>query len=143
METKEKKTLSVRIPADLYDDWKAECENNGFTMSEGIRLLLEKDLKNEPPKILNYPVELPGGDVLLKESSSATNNPGKTGSMTKWMIDNKIPCPICRTWSSRQNYRRDHAAKHGYSSGYELIQANLQEVERMVTERQIEFNNDN
>lgn len=44
--TTEKRTLSVRIPADLYEEWQAECERNGYTMSEGIRLLLEHDLRD-------------------------------------------------------------------------------------------------
>src|SRR5690554_2188607 len=43
----EKRTLSVRIPADLYEQFQETCRKNGLTMSEGIRILLELDLRGE------------------------------------------------------------------------------------------------
>ena len=46
----EKRTLSVRVPAKLYEQFQRTCKKNGLTMSEGIRILLELDLgeSNQP-----------------------------------------------------------------------------------------------
>jgi hypothetical protein len=148
----ERRTKSVgsKLEPSLYESFVEHCTKRGLTTSEALRYIIMELIQDEGTNSNQEYQRLPDsnktvtdgttlatrGNLAVTKVKSTTNNPGKTGSMTKWMVNNKLPCPICRTWGSRQNYRRDHAAKHGYSSGYELIQANLGEVERMVTERE-------
>ncbi len=144
--TTEKRTLSVRIPADLYDRWQAACEDNGFSMSEGIRLLLELDLKANEETAATYDTRLPGGNLLLTDSSDGSegyeskrtspNNNGRAGSVKPYMVNNQLPCPVCGTWSSKVNFARDHTKKHGFKNAYEFIQANKEKVREMIKERE-------
>jgi hypothetical protein len=161
VDEKRTKSAGTRLEPSLYESFVEHCEKRGLTTSEAIRYLIveaiaetkvqehqnDNDDKSRLTKVdesLTYrndvltssSVKLPGGNLLLKESSSASNNHGKAGSMVPWMVNNQIPCPICKVWGSRQNFKRDHAAKHGFSNGYDLIQAHLEEANRMVTERE-------
>lgn len=48
----ERRTLSVRIPKELYEQWAETCRRNGYSMSEGLRVLLEHDLHGEEREMI-------------------------------------------------------------------------------------------
>lgn len=116
-QSNKKRTLSVRIPADLYEQFQETCRKNGLTMSEGIRILLELDLR---------------GETLSLHRSARARTPRTaptTPSGKRWTIvpylnpdGNTFDCPICGKRISRSNGAR-HAQLHGYQSTQELFES--------------------
>lgn len=147
-------TLSVRIPENLYKDFKAECERNGYSMAEGIRLLLELDLRGDPdpvstnqdpPKKDVYtsahtskePVDT---SVYTKEKPTAPpRQPRRSGGRftTKpFVVGGRLPCPICGTWPERQANISRHMREFHDSTTEEVYTAQMDKVREMVaTER--------
>lgn len=123
----EKRSLSVRIPADLYERWQEECERNGLTMSEGTRLVLELALKNElePPRTMESAPRSP--------RNRAYSSPNRF-TMGAYTIDGLAPCPVCGNWQSATNYSRHAGTAHGKSSE-ELITENMETVKVMLEEK--------
>lgn len=140
-------TLSVRIPENLYKDFKAECERNGYSMAEGIRLLLELDLRGDPDPVSTNQ-DPPKKDVYT--SAHTSKEPVDTSVYTKekttpprrrsggggrftyapYVVKGKAPCPICRTWISRGNLAR-HMDQHDTNTE-EAYKANMEKVRAMV-----------
>lgn len=112
-----KRTLSVRIPADLYEQFQETCRKNGLTMSEGIRILLELDLR---------------GKTLSLHRSARARTPRTaptTSSGKRWTIvpylnpdGSSFDCPICGKTISRSNAAR-HAQTHGLSTAQDLFES--------------------
>jgi hypothetical protein len=40
------KVITARIQEDLYDSFKNHCEENGFSINEAIKVLIENELKS-------------------------------------------------------------------------------------------------
>jgi antitoxin component of RelBE/YafQ-DinJ toxin-antitoxin module len=43
---KNTKVITARIQEDLYDSFKKHCEENGFSINEAIKVLIENELKS-------------------------------------------------------------------------------------------------
>lgn len=43
-EKKLKKTITIRVEAELLEKYKQFCDDNGFTYSKRLRLLMKKDI---------------------------------------------------------------------------------------------------
>ena len=61
---KNTKVITARIQEDLYESFKNHCEENGFSINEAVKVLIENELKsiqtvykNEDKKVYNYATE--------------------------------------------------------------------------------------
>lgn len=127
-----KRTLSVRIPESLYDEFKAECERNGYSMAEGIRLLLELDLRGELSQGSENK-EIPQAGTIQQRSKRQQRPAGVGGRFTvaPWEIKGRVPCPICGTWYSKQNIAR-HARGHHDMTTRELYEKHKEKADAMT-----------
>lgn len=153
---KRNRQIGAKIEPSLFDDFSAHCDNLGLSVSDGIRYLIIEELtKDKADKVQSEtaitsidnsvitnmkPDVPPVGTKGNTEVRPKVQQPQKKTSvnMTGWMINNKLPCPICERWGHRKSFRRDHATKHGYESSYDMIQSHLWKVEQMIKEKQAE-----
>jgi hypothetical protein len=157
-------SVGARIERSLYDEWISLCGRLGLKSSEALRYMIieeinkDKVITTKQKEITKLPVEnliptnveqstneeLSNVNVSISsDNHDITNDSPKkkkkrssARSMLKWTVNDQLPCPLCnpQKWFTRTNYAR-HVKKHGYNSGYEMIQANLEVVEQMVKEK--------
>jgi len=149
-EEKEKKSVSIgtRIEKSLYNSYLEECQNLGLNKSEALRYLIiefirsakdndnSDEVNKSKTKVVNNEYNII--DEIRteeKQKESKGNNIGKAGNVTKWVIDKKLPCPICGTWSSKPNFHRAHSSKHGYDNAFDFLNAYQDKVNEMLLER--------
>jgi len=118
----EKCTLSARIPKTLYEEFKEECLRNGYSMSEGIRLLLELDLRGETQMHLGQ-----------SETPKRTLPQKATGG--RWTIapylnpdGTTFNCPLCGKEGLHRSNAARHAQSHGLKSARDLFEGDKAET---------------
>jgi hypothetical protein len=155
---KRTKSIGTRIEQSLYDDFNELCDRLGLTAGEAVRYVVmevvakDKEEKaklgkqkltesrdeiattSEAPTLTNHSIA-EFSTVIASEREEEQDNRGKAGSLKPWTVNDQIPCPICGTWSSRSNYKRSHAAKHGFTMGIDLILAHKEKADAMYKER--------
>lgn len=83
-------------------------------------------------------------DTIKVNSNSGKTNTGNSKKSTKkfvvkpFVIDKKLPCPICDDWYSHSNFSR-HADKHKMSTE-ELFTEYKEKVQEMVKSKSVELN---
>jgi hypothetical protein len=145
------KSVGSRIESSIYTDWIALCDRLGLKSAEAIRYLIIEELNRDKGKSVNDGKReitdnnntsssvisslSNDNDVLTNVNFKTKKKRGKAGNMDAWTVNDRLPCPLCDPprWITRTNYAR-HVKKHGFNTGYELIQANLDKVNQMVKE---------
>ena len=144
--------ISARIPERLGQAFAAYCADLNISVSQGIRLLIQNELKGqeaaaiqEAPAAIQEAAKEAAAAVVQSAAAivheSAKNPIPATVTPADYYIqaDGKklAPCPICRDWSSAANFKRDHTNKHGYSSQgtAAFYAAYLSTIEEMARER--------
>lgn len=137
------KQYNTKLPDDLAEEMEELCVELDMTPSEFIRYLIYEEIQEL--KRTKIPVSTPSFTEVPKETirKPVTYIPpvrkkssgGRRGSIQQWVVKGEAPCPICGTWSTTSNFKRDHADKHGYDSSYDLITSHIEKVEQMFKER--------
>lgn len=47
MKTQNDEFLHIRLPSELKKQYEKYCDENGYSLSKRIRLLMEKEIKND------------------------------------------------------------------------------------------------
>lgn len=125
-------TLGARIPVDIYNDFAAYCSSLGITVSEGVLYLIKEELssieQDSPP--IAATVEQSKTPVKQRQ----TTNAGRFNT-NAYAVQDELPCPICKTWSSRKNFSRDHLKKHGYNDTQEFFEVHKEAAMQMLAGR--------
>lgn len=132
--------LTARLPESLYHEFKTYCDSLGLSISEAVSLLVEREVRGETPEQQthnehithtslhtnadkkNDVVVIPNTNDIKKNDVVVTSNtneytPKQKSSnsgfvTTPWKINEKLPCPICRSWISATNFSRHAKEKH-------------------------------
>ena len=144
--------ISARIPERLGQAFAAYCADLNITVSQGIRLLIQNELKDqEAPASQEAPAAIQEASkeaaaavvqsavAMVQESSKDPIPAFVTPSDYYIQVNGRklAPCPICRDWSSAANFKRNHTNKHGYSSQgtAAFYTTYLSTIEEMARER--------
>jgi hypothetical protein len=98
--------------------------------------LISNDKKSKPKK--NTFIQEVRAEEKNKGNQMGGKNLGKSRSVKPWTVENQLPCPICDNWSSKSNFKRAHAAVHGYKDSYELLFQHLEKADQMMQKRVVE-----
>lgn len=150
----ERRTKSVgsKLEPSLYKAFVEHCTKRGLTTSEALRYIImeiieeEKTSSNQEYQRLtdsnkeehySNVVVTGGTEKKTKVNEPAIKRKKKVNDVGRWTVNNQLYCPICNKWGLRKNYNR-HSKTHGFNTGYELIQAHMETVEKMVQEKKTE-----
>ncbi len=118
--------LTARIPESLYQEFKTYCDSLGLSISEAVFLLVEREVRGETPEQqthneyitqtdLHTNDDKKNDDVVVPNTKEyiPKQKSSNAGFVTApWKINEKLPCPICRTWTSATNFSRHAKEKH-------------------------------
>lgn len=118
------KPISSKLSEKEYRDFVDYVKSLGLKVSEGIRLLILEEIyngeqSNSKPmftktnqrydKSSTKKISLDENELQKKTKV----NPRKAAVyLKKFKIDGKLPCPICKTWTSAAHFKQRHAEKH-------------------------------
>ncbi|KAA0756027.1 hypothetical protein DN401_12630 [Bacillus sp. BF2-3] len=143
--------LTARLPHSLYEDFKTYCDELGLSISEAVCLLVEREMTgsdnafDEIATTKEYIKNTNSSDDEVKTNTKSTTNVVKkntkeNNSNTKrftvkqWVVNDKLPCPICGEWKTAGNFLR-HAKTHGMTTEQIFTNEGYREkIELMVAE---------
>lgn len=125
------KAVSTRVTEKEFEAFSDLCDSTGFTMSEALRLLIlqeinELDLQVKTKDIQTFTESKPSSSQSKQLSSNdkqkllTVNNRKQISNSNrfttkKWVVNDRLPCPICNAWLSASNFSR-HAKEHNMTS---------------------------
>ena len=152
--------LTARLPASLYRNFKAYCDELGLSISEAVYLLVDREMKgiesvereisttiehglNDDVVVMN--TKLVEGEVnVVKKNTKVLN--GNTVrkqintsrfTTTDWQVDGELPCPVCGEWKNASNFSRHVTKQHNMTTEQALTNEEYKEkVNAMVEKRQ-------
>ncbi|PTX47841.1 hypothetical protein C8P63_1496 [Melghirimyces profundicolus] len=110
-------TLTARVDPDTYKRFKEHCDRLGLTVSEGVALLVEKEVGSDPvTNVHTYVPTEPAGNtnvhtsVRTEHESIRRYTPppqGKYGGKRKLSPDGRKEwCSLCQDWRSAAHFGR-------------------------------------
>lgn len=144
-ETREK-VITGRLSSDVYDQFKRYCNGLGLTMSEALALLVEREIhkdgkgihdedkriRNEDKRIRNE--DMP--DKKVKTGGHKTKQSIRKRFTTKeFVVNGRLPCPICETWPERQANIARHMREVHNSTTQKVYTAHMDKVREMFKAR--------
>ena len=148
-----------RVSQETGAAFQAYCEKYNLSISEGIRLLIENELKADSrasefvfpvsPAIVQTnkmetvtPIETAAGTAPAAQPAA---NKAPKGSddrevVKPYCVKNEkgssvAPCPICGTWTSETNFSPRHTKKHGFPSTAAFYDAYRDKLNQMYFEK--------
>lgn len=120
---RKKKQFPVRLPENLYTEFKTYCDNLGLTINEAIHLLIQQELEqSNDQKFKKSDITNQSTYSIQKKSpSSPKNKKGNRFSTAPWSVESQLPCPLCREWKSKSNFNR-HTQTHHQLSSQEILE---------------------
>lgn len=143
--------LTARLPHSLYEGFKTYCDDLGLSISEAVCLLVEREMAgsdnafDEVSTTKEYINNTYSSEDEVKTNTKPTTsvvrkNTNKNNSNTKrftvkqWVVNDKLPCPICGEWKTAGNFLR-HAKTHGMTTEQIFTNEEYKEtIELMVAE---------
>ena len=119
------------------------CSELNLKPTEAVRYLILEELERvkAAKKVYNKnpSTSLTMIDAPVKYQTKPSGTEKKADSrnlISKYKIDDQLPCPECNKWYHIKHYSSRHAKKHGYPSTYDFLKEREQEVQRMFQARQ-------
>lgn len=137
---------SVRIPKNMYKEFKHHCERYGLSITEAINILIRNELggnlkevnyEDAPKKIQEQlPQESSSPSVKLPTQPARSQPRKQTGRFvtTEYQVDGELPCPICGEWKSSTNFAR-HVKTNHKKTTQEIFTENHEKAISMVKAR--------
>lgn len=143
--------LTARLPHSLYEDFKTYCDELGLSISEAVCLLVEREMTgsdnafDEVATTKEYIKNTNSSDDEVKTNTKSTTNVVKKNTkennlntkrftVKQWVVNDKLPCPICGEWKTAGNFLR-HAKTHGMTTEQIFTNEGYREkIELMVAE---------
>lgn len=140
------KTVTVRLPLRLLEDFQTHCKDLNLPVSQAVRVLIEYELtgkkKNENFKPEEKPIPKQEEVQILKKEPVKVPRVGKiTNSkrfaVKQWIVDKKQACPLCEGWFNAGTFNLRHAkGVHGTTNEKIFSDENKRVIaDRMVAER--------
>lgn len=145
------KSLSTKLSQQEYQDFLAYIKPLGLNTAEAIRFLILEEIYNEDQSVsipeFIYTDQKSDQGRPKKDSVSYSLKPKKTKVNTKtskvnvretsaylqrFKVNGKLPCPVCRSWSSAGHYKKRHAEKHAGVSSAEFLKQHEGKALQMV-----------
>lgn len=144
-------TITARLDPDTHKRFKEHCDRLGLTLSEAVALLVEAEVRGE--------VREPGAIRTTKTTQTEVTNtldddkniqrytptprpkvqqPRRSGGAggrftTKpYVVNGRLPCPICETWPERQANISRHMREIHDRTAEEVYKAHMDKVREMV-----------
>lgn len=131
VEQEETTHVGGRVPKSIADDFRKYCTELNLTLSDGLRLLMEKELReNAQGGAAAQDSRLAAAELNANKPLDGRKKPfnadrTKVGELYDFIrhIDGKkqLPCPVCGTWSAYAVFSKRHSAKHGYTTSKEMF----------------------
>ncbi|MCU5003882.1 hypothetical protein OCD70_28065 [Bacillus tropicus] len=143
--------LTARLPHSLYEDFKTYCDELGLSISESVCLLVEREMSgsdnafNEVATTKEYINNTDSSEDevktntkpttnVVKKNTNENNSNTKRFTVKQWVVNDKLPCPICEEWKTAGNFLR-HAKTHGMTTEQVFTNEEYREkIELMVAE---------
>lgn len=151
-----------RLPDEIGKAFSEYCHKYNLTIAEGIRILIENELKasghmpqdrpGSPAAASNIahdvsaaaPVEKAAAateriekDMAPKKAASTKTRKGFVIKFVSYdgMGAKVLPCPICKDWYSYSTFSKRHAKAHGYENTEQFFLAHENEVKKMHADK--------
>ena len=138
------KPLTTKLSDEEYQDFLRYIKSLGLTSSEAIRFLILEELCNAEQPHDNQMFTNVGPRYDKSTPSDASEKPQTLHKKTKvnprkaavylkqFKVNGKLPCPVCRTWTSAAHFKQRHAGKHAGMSSAEFLAKYEKEALQMV-----------
>lgn len=120
--------VSTRLTEKEYNRFADLCEKTGYSISEAVRLLIQKEIESDDDERIHRNTERiqDADERIPKEATPSAsvikrytpvNHSIRSGrfTTTEWLVEDKLPCPLCLSWVSASNFSR-HAKQHGMTT---------------------------
>ncbi|MGN4539304.1 hypothetical protein [Bacillus cereus group sp. MYBK74-2] len=143
--------LTARLPHSLYEGFKTYCDELGLSISEAVCLLVEREMTGENnafDEVATTKEYINNTDSsedevktntkpttnVVKKNTKEYNSNTKRFTVKQWVVNDKLPCPICGEWKTAGNFLR-HAKTHGMTTEQIFTNEEYREkIELMVAE---------
>lgn len=139
--------LTARLPQSVYAGFKDHCESRGLTVSEGIYLLVTKELDDVSSNV-NTKEQQPDSNEEEKQHTGVIRKITRDSAMftevlnmrdqdiqrKSFEVDGVIPCPLCEKWIAASNFTK-HAKRAHELSSLELLVSNKEKAVDMMIKR--------
>lgn len=144
--------LTARLPASLYKEFKAYCDDLGLSISEAVYLLVDREMKgiesaeSEISTTIEYKMNdgvVDEGVSIVKKNTNVLkkNTQRKQTNISRfitkdWWVDGELPCPICGEWKNAKNFSRHAKEQHNMTTEQVLTNEEYKEkANAMVKKR--------
>lgn len=137
---KRSKVIRTRIPEDLYERFKTHCNRLGLTISEAVFLLIKDEVDRPSHEIAtaiaheNYNVATSVGQMTTPRPRRSSKNEEGRFTTIPYVVNGRLPCPICGTWPEKQKNISRHMREVHNSTTEEVYKAHMETIKRMVAE---------
>lgn len=145
--------VSTRLTDTEFQLFYKLCEETGYSISEAMRVLIQQELKpydDEPytpvlktnteskqentTSIQNHTLSHTPSTPVVKRSATVNKRVRPNRFVTTdWMVEDKLPCPLCNGWVSASNFSR-HAKQHDMTT-QEIFEKHKDKADEMVKQR--------
>lgn len=147
-------TVTARLDPGTHRKFKELCNKLGLTVSEAVALLVEKEVRGSADPTIratqNEHEDIHYDDKDThdehggiqrytppprpKQKPPRPQRPGTGGRFTTqpFVVDGRLPCPICGTWPERQANIARHMRDIHESTTKEVYTAHMETVKKMV-----------
>jgi hypothetical protein len=136
-------SISTRLTKQEYDEFLKLCEDTGYSVSEGLRLLIQQEIKTKDDEVYTKRLQTSTERLQMnterlqmntQRKQTFTNvNIGSRFTTNEWKIGNELPCPICEQWMSAANFSR-HAKSHELTTK-EIFTKHAEKATQLYKER--------
>lgn len=123
--------IGGRVAVSIVNAFKEHCADLNLTVSEGLRLLMEKELRENQRDITpaeqtkELAAKIAAENPLAGRRTPYSMGRTKIGELSYFMrkIDSGkyMPCPICQNWSGYGPYSKRHTRKHGFTTSIDFL----------------------
>lgn len=124
------RVLPVRLPEDIYQEFHKYCKELGLSLSEAVFLLIQEELREEY-KINTERIHIEY-EPKQETRRTITRSPGNRFTTKQFVVNGRLPCPICGTWPEKQKNISRHMREIHNSTTEAVYKAHMETVKRMV-----------
>lgn len=151
--------LTARLPASLYKEFKAYCDDLGLSISESVYLLVDREMKgmesaeseisttieykmNNDVVAMNTNIVDKDASIVKKNTNISKENTERKQTNTSrfttkgWWVDGELPCPICGEWKNAKNFSRHAKEQHSMTTEQVLTNEEYKEKANAMVKKQ-------
>lgn len=131
------RVLPVRLPEDIYQEFHKYCKELGLSLSEAVFLLIQEELRDEyksTTERIHTDHEPKPERIRPTITRPRRSGSGSRFTTKDFVVNGRLPCPICGTWPEKQKNISRHMREVHNSTTEEVYKAHMETIKRMVAE---------